>query len=246
VMTLNNVQKQIFKVMTESLSIPHFLYSHTISIGAAEHTRKAIVDSKILSPLVRNDGTTSKLSLLPFVMKAISQTFKSHPRLNAHLDLKSNPSKPQVILRGAHHFGIAVDTPQGLLVPVVKDVQNHSIVSLAAEIGRLSRLAQAGKLTPDDLKGATFTVSNIGSIGGGVVAPVIVGPQVAIVGLGKTKWVAGFEINSAGEEVVVKKPELALSWSADHRVLDGATIARCAEMVGALLENTGALGLFLS
>ncbi|KIW40886.1 uncharacterized protein PV06_06499 [Exophiala oligosperma] len=245
VVNLTNTEKQMFAVMTESLSIPHFLYSNTIDTTNVEYTRKAIIDQKHLSPLFKTGATASRITMLPFVLKAISQAFNSYPRLNAHLDLKNNPAKPQLTMKASHNFGIAVDTPQGLLVPVVKDVQNHSVLSLAAEIGRLNSLAQVGKLAPTDFKGATFTVSNIGSIGGGVVSPVIVGPQVAIVGLGRTRWVPGFHTNAAGEEIVVKKPELTLNWSADHRILDGATTARCAEFVRAFLENPATLSLLL-
>ncbi|KAL6249286.1 hypothetical protein RBB50_004349 [Rhinocladiella similis] len=245
IVNFTNTEKQMFAVMTESLSIPHFLYSNTINVTAVEATRKVITDPKQLSQLFSTDATTPKITMLPFVLKAISQAFNSYPKLNAHLDLKSDPAKPQLVLKGSHNFGIAIDTPQGLLVPVVKNVQDHSIVSLAAEIGRLNSLAQAGKLAPADFKGATFTVSNIGSIGGGVVSPVIVGPQVAIVGLGRTRRVPGFDTNAVGEEIVVKKPELTLSWSADHRILDGATTARCAELAGAFLENPAALSLLL-
>ena len=129
--------------------------------------------------------------------------------------------------------GVAVDSPSGLLVPVIKNVQDHSIASLSQEITRLATLARNGKLTSADLSGATFTVSNIGSIGGTAVAPVIVMPQVGILGIGKARVVPAFD--EAGE--LVKKEECVFSWSADHRVVDGTECARCAEHVRGLLEE---------
>jgi len=169
------------------------------------------------------------------------------PKLNAHLDTTSS-SKPHLVLKASHNIGIAIDTPQGLLVPVVKNVQQHSITSLAAEIKRLSALAQSGKLAPDDFKGATIAVSNVGSIGGGVVSPVIVAPMVAIVGVGRARvvpvWVDG-DGEERGGHWGGKKEEVLLSWSADHRVLDGATVARCAESVAAVLENVEFMGAVL-
>jgi 2-oxoisovalerate dehydrogenase E2 component (dihydrolipoyl transacylase) len=118
-------------------------------------------------------------------------------------------------------------------VPVIKNVQNHSIASLAKEITRLADLARTGKLTSADLSGATFTVSNIGSIGGAAVAPVIVTPQVGILGVGRAKVVPAF----GGDGELVKKEECIFSWSADHRVIDGAYVARAAEEVRKSIEG---------
>jgi 2-oxoisovalerate dehydrogenase E2 component (dihydrolipoyl transacylase) len=124
-------------------------------------------------------------------------------------------------------------------------VQNHSIVSLAAEIQRISRIAKDGRLGVEDFKNATFTISNIGSIGGGTVSPIILPPMVGIVGIGRVKEVPGFEKDEVGNEKIVKREEVVLSWSADHRVLDGATVAKCAEVVGTVLENFETLGVTL-
>lgn len=246
VVALSNTERQMFKVMTQSLTIPHFLYTHSVNVTSLNQLRTEIASkSTTLSSLLTTGEVSRKITALPFIMKAISHSFQAHPKLNAHLDTTTNPTKPQIILKGAHNFGIAVDTPQGLLVPVVRNVERHSIISLTAEIDRISELAKAGKLSPDDYKGATFTLSNVGSIGGGVVSPVIVAPAVAIVGIGRARKVPAFETNADGEDVVVKKDELVLSWSADHRVLDGATVARCAEAVGTVIENIQTLGIIL-
>ncbi|KAH4000953.1 hypothetical protein HBI81_150590 [Parastagonospora nodorum] len=217
-------QSGMFKQMTKSLSIPHFLYTDSVDFSNLTSMRKKY-----------NAGRekTDRITPLPVIIKAISLTFQQFPLLNSHLDTTSNPNKPQIVLKGSHNIGVAVDSPSGLLVPVIKNVQNHSIASLAQEITRLANLARNGKLSSADLTGANFTVSNIGSIGGTAVAPVIVGPQVGIVGIGKARLVPAFDEN--GE--LVKKEECVFSWSADHRVVDGAYVARAAEEVRKCVEG---------
>ncbi|CAO2650569.1 Nn.00g018610.m01.CDS01 [Neocucurbitaria sp. VM-36] len=221
---LTPVQSGMFKQMTKSLSIPHFLYTDVVDFSALTSLREKY-----------NTGREKpdRITPLPIIVKAVSLTLQKFPLLNAHLDTSTNPDKPQIILKGNHNIGIAVDSPSGLLVPVIKSVQNHSIASLAEEIQRLSSLARAGKLTSADLTGATFTVSNIGSIGGTAVAPVIVGPQVGILGIGRARVVPAFGEN--GE--LVRREECVFSWSADHRVVDGAYAARAADEVRKSIES---------
>ncbi|KAF2018946.1 hypothetical protein BU24DRAFT_489002 [Aaosphaeria arxii CBS 175.79] len=221
---LTPVQSGMFKQMTRSLSIPHFVYTDGVDFSALNSLRKKYNVGK---------DKSGRLSALPFVIKAVSLSLLKFPLLNAHLDTTTNPDKPQMVVKGSHNIGVAVDSPAGLLVPVIKNVQSHTIESLAAEVSRLSKLAREGKLTSADLTGATFTLSNIGSIGGGAVSPVISTPQVAILGVGKAKLVPAFGEN--GE--IIKREECVFSWSADHRVIDGAMAARCAESVREYLEN---------
>ena len=224
---LTPVQTQMFKTMTASLSIPHFLYSDTINITQLSVLRKRLNDA-------RDPATTPKLSFLPFVMKAVSLALYKYPILNARVDTSSNPQKPQLIMRGNHNIGVAMDTPGGLLVPVVKNVNALSITSIAQELGRLSELGRVGKLSNADLSGGTITVSNIGSIGGDVVAPIIVEGQLAIMGMGKVKATPVF---SDDGESIERAEMMGASWSADHRVVDGATMARAAKVVQGLLEE---------
>ncbi|OAL49771.1 hypothetical protein IQ07DRAFT_541161, partial [Pyrenochaeta sp. DS3sAY3a] len=228
---LTPIQRQMFQAMTRSLTIPHFLFTDVADVTDLDSLRRRL-NSRLASR-----GDSRKLSLLPFIMKALSMAFMEHKALNAHLDTQSNPDRPRLSIRGSHNMGIAVDTPSGLLVPVVRNVQNHSILSLAAEIDRLSSLARTGNLQPQDFKDATFTVSNMGSIGGNALAPVIVSPMVGILGLGRIQEVAAFQKNALGAEIVVKRARLTLSWSGDHRVLDGATVAKCARATASFLEN---------
>jgi 2-oxoisovalerate dehydrogenase E2 component (dihydrolipoyl transacylase) len=221
---LTPVQAGMFKQMTRSLSIPHFLYTDSVDFTALNALRKKYNLKK---------EKDERISPLPFILKAVSLSLLDHPLLNAHLDTATDPDKPQMLIRGQHNIGVAIDSPSGLLVPVIKNVQSHSIESLAAEVARLSKLARDRKLSSADLSGATFTLSNIGSISGGAVGPVITSPQVAIVGVGKARAVPAFGEN--GE--LIRKEECVFSWSADHRVIDGAMVARCAESVRGYLEN---------
>jgi 2-oxoisovalerate dehydrogenase E2 component (dihydrolipoyl transacylase) len=227
--TFTPIQRKMFETMTKSLSIPHFLYSDTIDFTSLSKVRRAINTHTATS-----SEDKVKLSALPFIIKAVSLSLTAFPSINAHLDTSSDSSKPSFIHKASHNIGFAVDTPQGLIVPVIRSVQSLTISSLAAEITRLSNAARNNKLTVADLSGATFSVSNIGNIGGTTVAPVIVSPQVAILGVGKARAVPAF----AEDGSIVRKEECVFSWSADHRVVDGATLARCAESVREYLEGT--------
>lgn len=222
--TLTPVQSGMFKQMTKSLSIPHFLFTDSIDFSSLTQLRKKYNI---------NRDKAERITPLPIIIKAVSLALQRFPLLNAHLDTTTNPAKPQLLVKSSHNIGVAVDSPAGLLVPVIKDVQNHSIGSLAQEITRLADLARAGRLTSADLSGATFTLSNIGSIGGSAVAPVIVTPQVGILGIGRVKIVPAFGEN--GE--LVKREECVFSWSADHRIIDGAYVARAAEEVRKSIEG---------
>lgn len=221
--SLTPIQSQMFKTMTRSLNIPHFLFADELNINNITALRRK---------LANDPKDPRRITFLSFVIKAVSLALNEYPILNAKVDT-SNPDKPQLIMRPRHNIGVAMDTPQGLIVPNVKDVASRSIEDVAAEISRLSALGKEGKLTPADLSGGTITVSNIGNIGGTYVAPVIVSNEVAILGVGRSKTVPIFD--EAGQ---VTKGELVnFSWSADHRVVDGATMARMANKVRECIES---------
>jgi 2-oxoisovalerate dehydrogenase E2 component (dihydrolipoyl transacylase) len=228
---LTPVQSAMFKSMTGSLSIPHFLFSDSVDLTTLSSMRSRLNG-------LRNPDTTPKYSYMPFMIKAVSLALNQYPLLNARLDLTADPKKPQLILRSVHNIGVAMDTPNGLIVPVIKAVNARSITSIAEELQRLAQLGQAGKLSNNDLTGGTITVSNIGNIGGEVVAPVIVEGQLAIMGVGKIKKVPVF-----ADDGITVKPALqaSISWSADHRVVDGATMARVATKVQKYLEEPGTM-----
>lgn len=220
---LTPIQSQMFKAMTRSLTIPHFGYADELNVNNISALRKKIANDK-------NDPR--KITFLSFVVKAVSLALNEYPILNAKVDT-SNADKPQLIMRPRHNIGIAMDTPQGLIVPNIKDVGSISILEVAQEISRLSALGKEGKLTPADLSGGTITVSNIGNIGGTYVSPVIVTNEVAILGVGRARTIPVFD----EADQVTKGEVVNFSWSADHRVVDGATMARMATKVKELIES---------
>jgi 2-oxoisovalerate dehydrogenase E2 component (dihydrolipoyl transacylase) len=223
---LSPVQAQMFKSMTKSLSIPHFLFTDEIVFDALSATRATINKPGILPKEAH-----TKISYMPFILKAVSLALQEYPLLNSKVDV-SGP-KPQLISRPQHNIGVAMDTPIGLLVPNIKGVQDLSIAEISNALLELQSLAMAGKLTSAHLTGGTFTVSNIGSIGGTVVAPLIVESEVSILGVGSIQELPRFD----SDNVVVRSKIAAFSWSADHRVVDGATMARMAGVVKGFVEE---------
>jgi 2-oxoisovalerate dehydrogenase E2 component (dihydrolipoyl transacylase) len=175
-----------------------------------------------------------KFSYMPLMLKAASLALLDFPMLNASV----NKDATEITYYASHNIGIAMDTAKGLVVPVIKDIQNKSIMEIAQDINRLQAAASENKLTEADLQGGTFTLSNIGSIGGTYMTPVLVVPQVCIGALGKFQIMPKYvkSDGSAGEPsmddilsgAAVAKPStiMNISWSADHRVVDGATMAR--------------------
>lgn len=228
--SLTPVQQQMFKTMTRSLNIPQFLYTDEIDFTRLFQVRNRINKQLASSPI----NGVAKLSYLPFIVKAVSLTLNQYPILNARLDIDPNTQKPILTMRPQHNIGIAMDTPSGLLVPVLK--HNHStstLISIAQSLTALQSLATASTLASSHLSGGTITISNIGNIGGTYLSPIIVDSQLAILGIGKLRTIPAFDAHGN----VVQKQVINFSWSADHRVIDGATMARAAEMVRGYIEN---------
>ncbi|KAM0493802.1 hypothetical protein ACHAP8_009024 [Fusarium lateritium] len=228
---LSNPQLQMFKTMTRSLTIPHFLYADEVDFSSIVELRQRL--NRVLAKGSSAEGQPSKLSYLPFIIKAVSLALNKYPMLNARVDVDPKTSKPCLVHRSQHNIGIAMDTAGGLVVPVIKNVASLNILTIAAELSRLQALASQGKLKPADFQGGTITVSNIGNVGGTYVSPVIVEREVAILGIGRMRTVPAFDEN----DNVVKKQITNFSWSADHRVIDGATMARAAEVVRQIVEE---------
>ncbi|KAL9096267.1 MAG: hypothetical protein Q9163_006455, partial [Psora crenata] len=225
---LTPIQSQMFKAMTKSLSIPHFLYADEVDVTVLSALRRR------LNAQLR-DGP--KLSYLHFIIKAVSLALEEFPLLNARVEAGIDQPAPQLIMREKQNIGVAMDTPKGLLVPNIKNVSSQSIGEIASECSRLQALAKEGRLSATDLTGGTITVSNIGNIGGTYVAPIIVQSEVAILGLGKARTLPRFN----DKDEMVKKEIMNFSWSADHRLVDGATMARMAEKVRGFVEEPGLL-----
>lgn len=216
----------MFRTMTRSLTIPHFLYTDEIDLTPLSALRRRLNVHPAIS---------QKLSYLPFIIKAVSLALKDFPLINARVEAGNEQEVPQLIMRERHNIGVAVDTPQGLLVPNIKNVSSLSILDIASELARLQSLAHDGKLSISDLTGGTITVSNVGSIGGTYVAPILVQSEVGILGIGKARTIPAFDL----QDQVVKKEVINFSWSADHRVVDGATMARMGERVRGFVEEPG-------
>ena len=169
-----------------------------------------------------------RLTLTPLVLKALAETLKKHPIFNSSLDEAAN----EIVIKEYFHIGIAVDTEQGLIVPVLRDVDKKSVLDLSRELEQLAQKARDRKVSGDELKGGTFTISNQGAIGGAHFTPIVNKPEVAILGLGRG---AMKPVVRDGKVEVRMMTPLALSY--DHRVIDGGTAARfIVDLVKALEE----------
>ncbi|KAJ3025479.1 UNVERIFIED_CONTAM: hypothetical protein HDU68_007091, partial [Siphonaria sp. JEL0065] len=230
---LTTIQKAMFKQMTRSLSIPHFGYSDAITLDAATTFRNSINAFLAKNPY----QGVSKITYMPIFMKALSLALVEFPVLNARV--VEDGTDVKLLYRGAHNIGVAMDTPFGqttrLIVPNVKNIQQKSILDIAVELDRLKEAGKKG-LSNADLNGGTITLSNIGTIGGNWMHPVVVTSEVCIGALGKTERLPRFETVN-GVESVVAKSIMPVSWNADHRVVDGATMARFVQLWKKYLEN---------
>jgi pyruvate dehydrogenase E2 component (dihydrolipoamide acetyltransferase) len=178
-----------------------------------------------------NQNNKVKLTLLAFVMKALISSLKKFPELNASLDNRAG-SETSLIIKHYYHIGFAADTVNGLVVPVIKDVDQKGIIAIAEELTRLSSLAREGKLKPTDMQGASFTISSLGGIGGTAFTPIINAPEVAILGISKADIKPVYQ-----DHQFVPRLILPLSLSYDHRVIDGATAARFTVHLSGILAD---------
>jgi pyruvate dehydrogenase E2 component (dihydrolipoamide acetyltransferase) len=169
-----------------------------------------------------------KLTMLAFVMKACVTVLKQMPAFNSSLD----DGGENLILKDYIHLGFAADTPQGLVVPVLKDVDKKGLAQIAKEMGELAATAREGKLKPSDMQGATFTISSLGGVGGTAFTPIINAPEVAILGLSKSQIKPVWDGTAFQPRLM-----LPLSLSYDHRVIDGAMAARFTTVLGELLAD---------
>ena len=191
------------------LLVPHVTQFDEADITEMENFRKA------QQTVVEKQGI--KLTPLVFIMKAVVTSLKAFPNFNASL----SPNSEALILKKYFHIGVAVDTPDGLVVPVIRDVDKKSLIELAKELGDISTKARAKQLTAADMQGSSFTISSLGGIGGTAFTPIVNLPDVAILGVSKA---AMKPVYSNGQ--FVPRLMLPLSLSYDHRVIDGAEGAR--------------------
>jgi 2-oxoisovalerate dehydrogenase E2 component (dihydrolipoyl transacylase) len=208
------------QMMKSVSTIPHFTYAEEIDITRCNSLRREL-NSRL------NESDT-RITLMAFFIKSLSVALNDYPIVNSHM---SDDGK-QIHQYTDHNIGMAVDSPMGLLVPNVKGVNDLSLVDIAKEVKRLTDAGRAGRLAPDDMKGGTITISNIGAIGGTVTTPIINSPEVAIVGIGRIQKLPRFD----DHDNVVSSEIINVSWSGDHRVIDGGTIARFNNTWKRLLE----------
>jgi pyruvate dehydrogenase E2 component (dihydrolipoamide acetyltransferase) len=174
------------------------------------------------------DKVGVRLTLMPFLLKACATALRTLPQFNSALA----PDGENLVLKGYVHIGFAVDTPNGLVVPVVRDADRKGIFALGAEIGALSAKARDGKLLPGDMQGGCFTVSSLGGIGGVAFTPIVNAPEVAILGVSRSATKPLWN----GSEFVPRLM-LPLSLTYDHRVIDGAEGARFTSLLSGLLGD---------
>ncbi|KAI9275199.1 2-oxoacid dehydrogenases acyltransferase-domain-containing protein [Helicostylum pulchrum] len=233
--SLSMIQKAMFKSMTQSLNIPQLGFKDDIEIDASTTYRLALNKHISAHPGLY---PFAKMTYLPIFVKCLSIALTHFPIMNAKLvGNQEDVNSMKISYRTSHNIGIAMDTPQGLIVPNIKDVQDKTIFEIASEIHRLSELGKKNAIPMSDLKGGTITLSNIGTIGGTYANPVIVSSELAIVALGKMQKLPRYD----AQENIVAKQIMPISWSADHRIIDGATIARFGNHWKNLIENPALL-----
>jgi pyruvate dehydrogenase E2 component (dihydrolipoamide acetyltransferase) len=218
---LKGIRKVIANAMVKSVyTAPHVTLMDEVEVSALMALRQKA------KPLAEKKGV--KLTYLPFIVKALVGAVRQFPVLNASIDDEKN----EVVYKKYYNIGIATDTDNGLIVPVVADADRKSIWTIAGEIKDLAVRGREGKLAPHEMRGSTVTITNIGSAGGMFFTPVINWPEVAILGTGRIS-----------EKPVVKNGEIvighvmALSLSFDHRIIDGATAQYALNYIKQLLED---------
>jgi pyruvate dehydrogenase E2 component (dihydrolipoamide acetyltransferase) len=209
-------------------TIPHVSHHDTATVSDLVALRSE------LKPVAAESG--ARLTYLPFVMKAVVRALKEMPVLNSTLD----EANEEVVLRDEYHIGVAVATDAGLLVPVVRNVDQKTILELSEEVVEKAERARERKLSREEMQGGTFTITNYGAIGGEYATPIINHPETAILGLGAIEKRPVVEEREDGDEVVARET-LPLSLSIDHRVIDGAEGAEFTNRVIDYLEQPNRL-----
>ncbi|PHR84685.1 MAG: dihydrolipoamide acetyltransferase [Colwellia sp.] len=233
---IKGIKAVMAKAMVNSVStIPHFTYCEEIDMTELISLRKELKEATIVKAMAKQG---IKLTMMPFFMKAMSLALKEFPVINSQV----NDDCTELTYFNDHNIGMAVDSKVGLLVPNVKQVQNKSILDLVTEISRLTSDARSGRVQAADLKGGTITISNIGAIGGTVATPIINKPEAAIVALGKLQTLPRF--NEQG--IVEARSIMQVSWSGDHRIIDGGSIARFCNLWKSFLEKPSSMLVHMS
>jgi len=208
------------------ISIPHVTQFDEADITDLEAFRKA--------QTVETEKKGFKLTMLAFMIKACVTALRQYPQFNSSLD----KSGENLIVKKYFHIGVAVDTPGGLVVPVVRDADRKGVFDIANELSEISKLARDGKLKPGDMQGGTFSISSLGGIGGTAFTPIINAPEVAILGVSRGSYKPIYSgKDEKGQDLFKARLILPLSLSYDHRVIDGATAARFSVYLSSVLSD---------
>ena len=258
VLPLKGYTRAMFYSMQKALEVPHFGFHEELVVDNLMHLKAACkpeFERKLASDALherRQDGahshpvlvdyTKAKLTMMPFLFKALSLALEDFPVINSSVD----PEGKAIVQHARHNIGCAMNTPFGLVVPNVKNVAKKSVMDIAMDLYRLQVLAQSNHLSPEDINGGTITVSNIGTIAGTYASPLIHVPEVAIVALGRAEYLPRYAEDGGGGEPKLKRtPVMPLSWNADHRVVDGATLASFCKVWKSYLESPDKMILHL-
>jgi pyruvate dehydrogenase E2 component (dihydrolipoamide acetyltransferase) len=223
---MSNIRRKTAEHLTVAWQAPHVTQHDKADVSAVEEFRKA------QAARVEKEG--GKLTVTAIVIKICALAIEKYPQFASSVDMANE----SVIYKQYVHIGVAVDTPAGLLVPVIRDVNQKSITQISVELSKLSQKARDRKLSLDEMSGGVFSVTNLGGIGGTSFTPILNQPEVAILGLSRTAIEPVWQ-----GEAFVPKPMLPLSLSYDHRVIDGADAARFLRFVADALEQP--LSLYL-
>lgn len=227
------VKKAMARKMTEANGVPQFGYADEIILNALVALRAR------LKPLGEREGV--KLTYLPLILKAVSLALRSSDNAFSGLNAHVNGECTEVTHRSAHNLGVAIDSAEGLIVPNIKNVERKSVIEIARDLDALVQRGRSGRITSEDITGGTLTLSNIGAIGGTYCSPICFVPEVCIGALGAIQTLPRYDAN--GE--LFRASVMAVAWSADHRVIDGATLARFANEFKRNLEQPDTMLLHL-
>jgi pyruvate dehydrogenase E2 component (dihydrolipoamide acetyltransferase) len=222
---MSQIRRTIGARMSQSAhTIPHLTNFDDADITELDRLRKGVPEGYL--------GPSIKLTTMPLVMKSVAMALRRHPLLNASLDEQNE----QIVYKQYVNLGIAVDTPRGLVVPVVRNADQMTIAELAQALAEAAEKARTARFAIEDIRGGTFTISNLGVVGGTYSTPIINLPEVAILLLGRSRWLPVIRDGQMEPRYM-----LPLSLSYDHRVVDGATAARFLNEVIQFLQSPGRL-----
>lgn len=224
---MSGVRRTTAQTMTRSwITIPHVTQFDRADITELERARKHFAP--------RVEGAGSRLTLTAVIIKAVAAAVKLFPKFNASIDADND----EIVYKKYVNIGVAVDTDQGLLVPVLRDVDKRNLIDIGRDLTELSARARARKSRPEDLRGANLTVTNLGGLGTTYFSPLIHWPEVAVLGVGRASYEAVYQDGAFAPRLI-----LPLSVSYDHRLIDGADAARFLRWIAEALEHPLALAL---